>query len=88
MHSGGGGFSLSKLTSVLKKKTQSDFDRVISGTSKTREKLSYMDEILGLWRLEDLDDTLDDLEETLLSVDFGPKTAGNCLLYTSPSPRD
>ena len=79
MHSGGGGFSLSKLTSVLKKKTQSDFDRVISGTSKTREKLSYMDEILGLWRLEDLDDTLDDLEETLLSVDFGPKTAGKVL---------
>jgi len=78
MHSGGG-FSLSKLTSVLKKKTQSDFDRVISGTSKTREKLSYMDEILGLWRLEDLDDTLDDLEETLLSVDFGPKTAGKVL---------
>ena len=79
MHSGGGGFSLSKLTSVLKKKTQSDFDRVISGTSKTREKLSYMDEILGLWRFEDLDDTLDDLEETLLSVDFGPKTAGKVL---------
>ena len=76
MHSG---FSLSKLTSVLKKKTQSDFDRVISGTSKTREKLSYMDEILGLWRLEDLDDTLDELEETLLSVDFGPKTAGKVL---------
>ena len=73
------GFSLSKLTSVLKKKTQSDFDRVISGTSKTREKLSYMDEVLGLWRLEDLDDTLDELEETLLSVDFGPKTAGKVL---------
>ena len=38
-----------------------------------------MDEVLGLWRLEDLDDTLDELEETLLSVDFGPKTAGKVL---------
>jgi hypothetical protein len=30
-----------------------------------------MDEVLALWRLDDLEDTLDELEETLLSVDFG-----------------
>jgi len=38
-----------------------------------------MDEILGLWRLDDLDDLLDDLEDTLISVDFGPKTAETAL---------
>jgi len=73
------GFSLSKLTSVLRKKTEQDFLRVQNGTKKTREKLSLMDEILGLWRLDDLDDLLDDLEDTLISVDFGPKTAETAL---------
>ena len=72
-------FSIGKLTSVLAKKTQGDLDRVFKGTSKTRDKLSYMDEVLALWRLEDLEDTLDELEETLLSVDFGPGTAMNIL---------
>ena len=68
-------FSVGKLTSVLAKKTQSDLDRVFKGTSKTRDRLSYMDEVLALWRLDDLEDTLDELEETLLSVDFGPATS-------------
>ena len=72
-------FSVSKLTSVLAKKTQGDLDRVFKGTSRTREKLSYMDEVLALWRLDDLEDTLDELEETLLSVDFGPATSGKVL---------
>jgi fused signal recognition particle receptor len=69
------GFSIGKLASVLAKKTQADFDRVFKGTSKTREKLSYMDEMLSLWRLEDVEETLDELEEVLISVDFGPTTA-------------
>jgi len=48
-------FNIGKLTSVLAKKTQSDLDRVFKGTSKTRDKLSYMDEVLALWRLDGLE---------------------------------
>ena len=72
-------FSIGKLTSVLAKKTKGDLDRVFKGTSKTREKLSYMDEVLALWNLDGLEDTLEELEDTLLSVDFGPTTAMNIL---------
>jgi fused signal recognition particle receptor len=72
-------FSVGKLASVLAKKTQGDLDRVFKGTSKTRERLGYMDEVLALWRLDDLEDTLEELEETLLSVDFGPATSGRVL---------
>lgn len=71
-----GEFSFAKLASVLKKKTQSDIDRVFKGTSKTREKLGMVNDVLALWRLEDFDETLDELEETLLGVDFGPGVAG------------
>ena len=73
---GDGGFSFAKLASVLKKKTQNDIDRVFNGTSKTREKLGMVNDVLALWRLEDFDETLDELEETLLGVDFGPGVAG------------
>ena len=72
-------FSIGKLTSVLAKKTKGDLERVFKGTSKTREKLSYMDEVLALWNLDGLEDTLEELEDTLLSVDFGPTTAMNIL---------
>ena len=50
-------FSIGKLTSVLAKKTKGDLDRVFKGTSKTREKLSYMDEVLALWNFDGLEDT-------------------------------
>ena len=72
-------FSIGKLTSVLAKKTKGDLERVFNGTSKTREKLSYMDEVLALWNIDGLEDTLAELEDTLLSVDFGPTTAMNIL---------
>jgi fused signal recognition particle receptor len=72
-------FSVGKLASVLAKKTQGDLDRVFKGTSKTRERLGSMDEVLALWRLDDLEDTLEELEETLLSVDFGPATSARVL---------
>ena len=72
-------FSIGKLTSVLAKKTKGDLERVFKGTSKTREKLSYMDEVLALWNIDGLEDTLAELEDTLLSVDFGPTTAMNIL---------
>lgn len=47
----------------------------VGGTEKTREKLSLVDELLTYWSLEDADDTLEELEEALISADFGPKTA-------------
>jgi fused signal recognition particle receptor len=52
-----------------------DIARVFAGTSKTREKLSSVNDVLALWRLEDVEETLEELEETLLSVDFGPGVA-------------
>eukprot|EP00740_Mantoniella_antarctica_P005386 CAMPEP_0181362022 /NCGR_PEP_ID=MMETSP1106-20121128/7711_1 /TAXON_ID=81844 /ORGANISM="Mantoniella antarctica, Strain SL-175" /LENGTH=380 /DNA_ID=CAMNT_0023475801 /DNA_START=233 /DNA_END=1375 /DNA_ORIENTATION=+ len=76
---GGGGFSIGKLAAVLAKKTQGDLDRVFNGTSKMRDKLSYVDEVVAMLRLSNLEDTLDELEETLLSVDFGPATTTNIL---------
>ena len=69
-------FSFAKLASVLKKKTQSDIDRVFNGTAKTREKMASMNDVLALWRLEDFETTLEELEETLVGVDFGPSVAG------------
>ena len=69
-------FSIGKLTSVPAKKTQAT-STASSRAVQTRDKLSYMDEVLALWRLDDLEDTLDELEDTLLSVDFGPNTSRN-----------
>lgn len=69
------GFDLGKLASVLKKKTEMDIARVFNGTTKTREKLSMVNDVLALWRLEDFEETLEELEETLLGVDFGPSVA-------------
>ena len=69
------GFDLGKLASVLRKKTAMDVERVFSGTAKTRERLSAVNDVLALWRVEDFDDALEALEETLLGADFGPKAA-------------
>lgn len=69
------GFDLGKLASVLRKKTAMDVERVFNGTSKTRERLSAVNDVLALWRMEDFDDALEELEETLLGADFGPKAA-------------
>jgi len=66
---------LQKLGRVLKEKTVGDFDRVFKGTSKTREKLGVVEELLAYWKLEDADDLLEELEEVLISSDFGPKAA-------------
>ena len=70
-----GGFDLSKLASVLRKKTALDIERVFNGTSKTRERLSNVSDVLALWRTSDHEETLEELEETLLGVDFGPAAA-------------
>lgn len=66
---------LQKLGRVLREKTVGDIDRVFKGTSKTREKLGVVEELLAYWKLEDADDLLEELEEVLISSDFGPKTA-------------
>ena len=71
----GGGFDLARLARVLKKKTAMDIERVFNGTSKTREKLSAVNDVLALWRMDDFEEALEELEETLLGVDFGPEVA-------------
>jgi|TARA_B100001540_G_scaffold181003_1_gene159674 fused signal recognition particle receptor len=52
-----------------------DIERVFNGTSKTREKLSAVNDVLALWRMDDFEEALEELEETLLGVDFGPEVA-------------
>lgn len=66
---------LQKLSRVLKEKAAGDFDRFFKGTSKTRERLGLVEELLTFWSLEDYEDTLEELEEALIAADFGPKTA-------------
>ncbi|MDP6200597.1 MAG: hypothetical protein QF531_07450, partial [Candidatus Poseidonia sp.] len=51
----GGGFDLARLARVLKKKTAMDIERVFNGTSKTREKLSAVNDVLALWRMDDFE---------------------------------
>ena len=61
-------------------KASADAERLFAGASKTREFNSgSLDEILTYWQLEGAEDTLEELEDTLLSVDFGPTTAMNIL---------
>lgn len=66
---------IQKLGRVLKEKAQGDLDRVFNGASKTRERLGVVEELFTYWSLEDADDTLEELEEALITADFGPKTA-------------
>ncbi|KAK9843916.1 hypothetical protein WJX84_012238, partial [Apatococcus fuscideae] len=67
---------LQKMGRVLKEKATGDLDRIFKGTSKTRERLGLVDELLAYWRVEDAEATLEELEDLLISVDFGPKTSG------------
>ncbi|GFR49985.1 hypothetical protein Agub_g12129 [Astrephomene gubernaculifera] len=73
--SGGGPSLLQRLGRVIKEKAAGDFDRFFKGTSKTRERLGLVDELLAFWSLEDYEASLEELEEVLLSADFGPRTA-------------
>lgn len=66
---------LQRLGRVIKEKAAGDFDRFFKGTSKTRERLGLVDEMLAFWKLEDYEDSLEELEEVLISADFGPRTA-------------
>ncbi|KAF5836728.1 chloroplast SRP receptor [Dunaliella salina] len=71
----GGPNLLQRIGRLVREKGQSDFDRVFKGTAKTRERLSVVDELLGIWSLDDYEATLEELEEALIAADFGPKTA-------------
>mmetsp|Transcript_13717 Transcript_13717/g.18838 ORF Transcript_13717/g.18838 Transcript_13717/m.18838 type:complete len:365 (+) Transcript_13717:193-1287(+) len=66
---------LDKLGRVIKEKAQADIDRVFKGTSKTREKLGIVDELLTYWKLDESDDLLEELEDALISADFGPTSS-------------
>eukprot|EP00195_Chlamydomonas_chlamydogama_P017732 CAMPEP_0202891100 /NCGR_PEP_ID=MMETSP1392-20130828/1267_1 /ASSEMBLY_ACC=CAM_ASM_000868 /TAXON_ID=225041 /ORGANISM="Chlamydomonas chlamydogama, Strain SAG 11-48b" /LENGTH=365 /DNA_ID=CAMNT_0049574775 /DNA_START=27 /DNA_END=1124 /DNA_ORIENTATION=- len=66
---------LQRLGRVIKEKASGDFDRFFKGTTKTRERLGLVDELLAFWSLEDYEETLEELEEALITADFGPKTA-------------
>ncbi|CAL8466922.1 g6458 [Coccomyxa elongata] len=72
---GTGAGLLQKLGRVLREKAATDLERITKGTSKTREKLGVVDELFSYWTLEDSEDTLEQLEDLLITADFGPKTA-------------
>ncbi|OUS47211.1 chloroplast SRP receptor cpFtsY precursor [Ostreococcus tauri] len=68
-------FDVGKLAKVLRRKTANDLARVFNGAEKTRERLTDVNDILALWRASAHEETLEELEETLLGVDFGPKAS-------------
>lgn len=51
---------------MLKEKAAGDYERYIKGTSKTRERLGLVEELLTFWSLEDYESTLEELEEALI----------------------
>lgn len=63
---------LGKLGRVIKEKAKSDIDRVFNGTSKTRERLGVVDELFTYWTLDESENLLEELEDALISADFGP----------------
>ncbi|KAL6745620.1 SRP54-type protein [Haematococcus lacustris] len=71
----GGPNLLQRIGRVLKDKAAGDYDRFFKGTSKTRERLGLVEELLGIWSLDDYESSLEELEEVLIAADFGPKTA-------------
>jgi hypothetical protein len=57
---------IQKVARVVREKASEDFDRIVKGTSKTREKLGVLEEIFTYWNLEDVDDELEELEDALI----------------------
>jgi signal recognition particle GTPase len=66
---------LSKLGQVLREKAKGDFGRIFKGTAKTRERLSIVEELMTYWKFDEAEDLLEELEDALISADFGPTTA-------------
>ena len=67
---------LTKLARVFSEKAKSDYERVFGAMDKTRERLSVADELFAYWQLDEYEEALEELEDVLLTADFGPKTAG------------
>jgi inorganic triphosphatase YgiF len=57
---------LQKLARVFKEKASQDLQRIVAGTSKTREKLGVVEELFTYWVLEDADQELEELEDALI----------------------
>ena len=57
---------LQKLARVFKEKASQDLDRIMKGTSKTREKLGVVEELFTYWVFEDADQELEELEDALI----------------------
>jgi hypothetical protein len=57
---------LQKLARVFKEKASQDLDRIMKGTSKTRERLGVVEELFTYWVLEDADQELEELEDALI----------------------
>uniref|UniRef100_A0A061RVJ5 Fused signal recognition particle receptor n=1 Tax=Tetraselmis sp. GSL018 TaxID=582737 RepID=A0A061RVJ5_9CHLO len=64
-----------RLGRVLKEKAEADLDRIFKGTNKTRQRLGVVEELFTYWNLEEYEENLEELEDALISADFGPKTA-------------
>jgi hypothetical protein len=70
---------LQKLGRVLKEKAAGDYERYIKGTSKTRERLGLVEELLTFWSLEDYESTLEELEEALIVSPCSMATCSNAV---------
>ena len=57
---------LQKIARVLREKASQDLERIMRGTSKTREKLGVVEELFTYWVLEDADQELEELEDALI----------------------
>jgi len=66
---------ITKLARVFSEKAKSDYERVFGAMDKTRERLSVADELFTYWQLDEYEEALEELEDVLLTADFGPKTA-------------
>jgi len=59
--------------------------RFFAGTSKTRERLGLVEELLTFWSLDDYEAALEELEEGLIGA--GACFALRCVLCVRPPPR-
>eukprot|EP00282_Hemiselmis_andersenii_P011328 CAMPEP_0114137466 /NCGR_PEP_ID=MMETSP0043_2-20121206/15790_1 /TAXON_ID=464988 /ORGANISM="Hemiselmis andersenii, Strain CCMP644" /LENGTH=380 /DNA_ID=CAMNT_0001231343 /DNA_START=17 /DNA_END=1159 /DNA_ORIENTATION=+ len=68
----------SKFTRTIVEKAKADVERtkrLFSGLEGLRGEMSVIDELLGYWNLADADQTLQQLEDALITRDFGVKTS-------------
>jgi len=78
MQDGDGSSFFSKFARTIVEKAKADVERtkrLFNGIEGLRSDMSVIDELLGFWNLEDADKTLDDLEDALITRDFGVSTS-------------